>query len=292
MLSAEPATITGKRYPLLFASGETANGVPIINGQHPHDLFMELSALYKIVIGERASIHFYGGPRAEPALGPAAYPHRASASENPVAPLSHHMQDSSHIATNVATAGITYGALTWEVSGFHGREPDEQRWGIEGGAPNSLSSRLTINPTARWSGQFSIGRLNQLEAIHPLRPVLRTTASLSYTRPLARGSWASSAIWGRSNDLAYTQLPNIPSCRVPASARCTSSAFPPGSPARSTIRFSSNPRSMPVPTGGGHESKAPTRIPLCSTRSRRSSCSSMNAALPACRPTRPATSAI
>jgi hypothetical protein len=214
MLSAEPATITGKQYPLLFATGETANGVPIINGQHPHDLFMELAALYKIALGERTAIYLYGGPRAEPALGPPAYPHRASASEDPVAPISHHMQDSTHIATNAITAGIAYGPLTWEVSGFHGREPDEKRWGIEGGVPDSLATRLTVSPTARWSGQFSIGRLNRVEATHPLRPILRTTASASYTRPLSRGAWAglwaTTAIWGRNNDLSYTQLPNIP----------------------------------------------------------------------------------
>jgi hypothetical protein len=210
MLSAEPATITGKQYPLLFATGETANGVPIINGQHPHDLFMELAALYKIALGEGTSIHFYGGPRGEPALGPPAYPHRASSSEDPVAVISHHLQDSTHIATNVATIGLTHGPVTWEVSTFHGREPDEQRWGIEGGVPDSLSTRITVSPTARWSGQFSIGRLNRVEATHPLRPDLRTTASVSYVRPLAGGSWASTVIWGRNNDLSYTQLPNIP----------------------------------------------------------------------------------
>jgi hypothetical protein len=210
MLSAEPATISGKRYPLLFATGETANGVPIINGQHPHDFFMELAALYRIAIGERTAIHFYGGPRGEPALGPPAYLHRASASEDPVGVISHHLQDATHIATNVATIGITHGPVTWEVSGFHGREPDEKRWGIEGGAPDSLATRLTFSPTARWSGQFSIGRLNRVEATHPLRPILRSTASLTYIRPLPRGSWATTAIWGRNNDLSYTQLPNVP----------------------------------------------------------------------------------
>src|SRR6476469_9452390 len=142
MLSAEPATITGRRYPLLYANGETANGIPILNGQHPHDLFMELAASYKIRVGERGSVQIYGGPRGEPALGPPAYPHRSSASENPVAVISHHLQDSTHIATNVVTAGASYGPITWEVSGFHGREPDELRWGIESGAPDSLSTRL------------------------------------------------------------------------------------------------------------------------------------------------------
>lgn len=210
MFSLEPATITGGRYPLLFATGETAKGVPIINGQHPHDFFMELAALYSIRLGERASIHLYGGPRGEPALGPTAYPHRASSSENPVAVISHHLQDSTHIATNVATVGLNYGPATWEVSGFHGREPDEKRWGIEGGAIDSLSTRLTITPTARWTGQFSIGRINRQEATHPLRPALRSTASVMYVRPLSAGHWATSLIWGRNRDLEYTQLPNIP----------------------------------------------------------------------------------
>jgi hypothetical protein len=206
MLSAEPATISGRRYPLLFASGETAKGIPIINGQHPHDFVMELAASFKLPLGERTAFHVYGGPRGEPALGPPAYPHRASASENPVAVIGHHLQDSTHIATNVITAGITHGPVTWEVSGFHGREPDERRWGIEGGAIDSLSTRLTVTPATRWSAQFSIGRLNHVEITHPLRPALRTTASVTYST----GSWSTTAIWGRNNDLAYTQLPGLP----------------------------------------------------------------------------------
>jgi hypothetical protein len=210
MLSLEPATITSGRYPLLFATGETYHGIPIINGQHPHDLFMELAASYRIRLGERASFQLYGGPRGEPALGPPAYPHRPSASEDPVGTIGHHQQDSTHISTNVATAGVTYGPVTWEVSGFHGREPDEKRWGIESGPIDSLSSRLTVSPGTRWSGQFSIGRINRAETTHPLRPALRTTASLMYSRPFASGMWSTSLIWGRNHELEYTQLRNVP----------------------------------------------------------------------------------
>jgi hypothetical protein len=206
MLSAEPATVSGQRYPLLFAGGETANGVPIINGQHPHDFVMELAASFKFPMGERTMFHLYGGPRGEPALGPPAYPHRASASENPVAVISHHLQDSTHIATNVVTAGVTHGPVTWEVSGFHAREPDERRWGIEGGAIDSLSTRLTVTPGNRWSAQVSMGRLNRVEITHPLRPALRSTASVTYST----GAWSTTAIWGRNNDLSYTQLPGLP----------------------------------------------------------------------------------
>jgi hypothetical protein len=207
MLSAEAATVTSKRYPLLFSTGETANGVPIVNGQHPHDLFMELAASYQISFGESTTFTLYGGPRGEPALGPAAFPHRASASENPMAVMAHHIQDSTHISNNVVTAGITHGPVTWEVSGFNGREPDEHRWDLDKGSIDSLSTRLTVTPTSRWSGQFSIGRLNNREVLHPGRAALRTTASLTYGRQMSNGRWTSMLIWGRNHDLPYTQQP-------------------------------------------------------------------------------------
>jgi hypothetical protein len=210
MLSLEPATVTRRRYPLLFQGGETAFGVPIISGQHPHDFFMELAANYQLRLGERTSFHVYGGPRGEPALGPPAYPHRPSASENPVATLSHHFQDSTHIASNVVTAGITYGRVTGEVSGFHGREPGEHRWRLDTGGIDSLAARLTVHPTPRWTAQFSLGRINNREATHPLRDSLRQTASVMYIRPMASGHWATSLVWGRNHDLTYTQLPGPP----------------------------------------------------------------------------------
>lgn len=216
MLSLEPATITHRRYPLLLQTGETAFGIPVINGQHPHDFVMELGASYHLPLGERAALNIYGGPRGEPALGPTAFPHRVSSSENPIAVLSHHYQDSTHIATNVITAGLTLSRVTLEASGFHGREPDERRWGIESGAIDSLSGRLTVNLTPRWSGQFSVGRINNRENLHPLRDTFRTGASATYVRPMARGHWATSLIWGRSHDLAYTQPPMSPDSIFPA----------------------------------------------------------------------------
>ena len=210
MFSLEPATITGREYPLLFQEGETSSGLPIINGQHPHDAIMELAASYQLPLGEKASFTLYGGPRGEPALGPPAYPHRVSASENPIAPLGHHQEDSTHIATDVVTAGATYRFLTLEASGFHGREPDELRWGLEQGGIDSFSTRVTVTPASRWSAQFSAARLNRVEVVHPLRPDFRMTGSIMYVRPLARGHWATLALWGRNVDLSYTQLPGLP----------------------------------------------------------------------------------
>src|SRR6185437_11644788 len=124
MISLEPATVTNRFYPLLFQQGETAFGKPINDGQHPHDFIMELAALYDLRLGKNALLSFYAAPVGDPAMGPSAYAHRASASEDPVASLGHHLQDSTHIADDVVTGGLTYKNVRIEASGFHGREPD------------------------------------------------------------------------------------------------------------------------------------------------------------------------
>ena len=198
MLSLEPATVTGRRYPLLFQQGETAYGVPIVDGQHPHDFVMELAALYDWRVGERTLVSFYGAPVGDPAIGPTAYPHRASASENPVATLGHHQQDSTHIANDVVTVGVTHGMVRVEASGFHGREPDEFRWDINSGAIDSWSTRLTVQPGKNWSGQYSYARIASPEALFPTENQARTTASVMYNRAFAGGDWASTALWGRT----------------------------------------------------------------------------------------------
>ena len=125
--------MTGRRYPLLFQQGETAYGMPIVDGQHPHDFVMELAALYDWKLGEQTLLSFYGAPVGDPAIGPTAFPHRASAAENPVAALGHHQEDSTHIAYDVVTVGLTDGIVRVEGSGFHGREPNEHRWEISAG---------------------------------------------------------------------------------------------------------------------------------------------------------------
>src|SRR5258708_2627110 len=137
MLSLEPATVSQRRYPELFQQGETAFGRPIVDGQHPHDFFMELAAMYDYKLRENTLLSFYAAPMGDPAMGPPAYPHRPSASENPVAALGHHLQDSSHIADDVVTVGLTHRAVRVEASGFHGREPDEYRWDLDSGKMDS-----------------------------------------------------------------------------------------------------------------------------------------------------------
>jgi hypothetical protein len=200
MNSFEPATITERRYPELFQTGETAYGIPIVDGQHPHDLFMGLSVEYARPLGKHATLSAYYAPVGDPALGPVAYPHRASAMELPQATLGHHWQDSTHISDQVITAGIQYRIFRFEASGFHGMEPDENRWNIDYGGVDSWSGRLSAYPTANWALQVSAGRLSHPERQQP-GDVLRSTASIEYVKPLGdRTSWATSLIWGRNHD--------------------------------------------------------------------------------------------
>ena len=201
MFSLEPATITGRRYPLLFQQGETAFGVPIADGQHPHDFFMELAALYDLKLGAKTLLSFYAAPVGDPAIGPTAYPHRASAFENPVGTLGHHQEDSTHIAGDVVTVGLTQGIVRVEASGFHGREPNEHRWEIQQGTIDSWSTRLTVQPGQNWSGQYSYARLKSPEQLFPAEDQERMTASVMYNRQFRHGNWASTALWGRTRSL-------------------------------------------------------------------------------------------
>jgi len=144
----------------------------------------------------------------DPALGPLAYPHRESASEDPIAPLGHHLQDSSHIAADVITVGLTHKNVRLEASGFHGREPDESRWNINSGKIDSWSTRVTVNPGQNWSLQYSIGQLHRPEALNPNEDLRRMTASLMYNRPLRNGNWASTLLWGRNQSLSDGNVGN------------------------------------------------------------------------------------
>ena len=193
MISADP--LMGKRgYPLLLQTGETANGQPLIDRQHPHDFFMELAASYSRPLSRQSSVFVYAGLPGEPALGPPAFMHRFSGEENPEAPISHHWLDSTHITYGVATLGYVHGRVKIEGSVFRGREPDENRYDIESGRLDSGSVRLSVNPTANWALQLSRGRIKSPEALHADETVVRTTASAIYHR----GSMQTTLAWGRN----------------------------------------------------------------------------------------------
>jgi hypothetical protein len=208
MFSAEPATVSDRRYPLLFQQGETAYGVPIADGQHPHNFVMEIAALYDLKLAANTLLSLYAAPVGDPAIGPTAFPHRASAFEDPVATLGHHQEDSTHISDDVVTAGLTYRIFRIEASGFHGQEPDENRWTISQGGIDSWSTRFTVQPGTNWSAQYSYARIVSPEALFPNENQARMTASVMYNRPFHFGNWASTALWGHTRSLQDSAIFN------------------------------------------------------------------------------------
>jgi hypothetical protein len=208
MFSAESLTSPHPGFPELFQTGETYHGQPLVDHQHPHNVFAELAALYTVPINEKLSWLLYGGPSAEPALGPVTYMHRQSASENPEAPLGHHLQDSTHTSFGVVTTGFIFdaaklGYFKVEGSAFNGHEPNEERWSIQLGALNSWSFRATAAPSRNWTAEYSYGRVLHPEALDPNNE-LRQSAMVEYNRPLpggklGNGNWATSLIWGRKH---------------------------------------------------------------------------------------------
>ena len=201
MFSAESLTSPHPGFPELFQTGETYHGQPLVDHQHPHNLFAELSLLYRLPLAEKISWELYGGPSAEPALGPVTYIHRTSAAELPLAPLGHHLQDSTHTSFGVVTTGFTIDRVKLEACAFNGREPNEERWSIQRAALDSWSGRASIAPGRNWTAQYSIGRLEHPEALEP-GSQWRQTASVEYNRPIERGNWASSFVWGRVHKIA------------------------------------------------------------------------------------------
>jgi hypothetical protein len=200
MFSLEPWTIRGCGYPNLLASGEICKGEPIHDRQHQHDLLMEIAAQYNHPLAGSLRWEVYGGPAGEPALGPAAFPHRLSAMPNPLAPISHHWLDATHITFGVITTGVYGRRWKAEASAFNGREPDEERANLDVGALDSVSGRLWLLPTASLALQISAGHLADAEpgAAGGRIDVERVTASATFHRALATGFWASTVAWGRN----------------------------------------------------------------------------------------------
>jgi hypothetical protein len=204
MVSLEPFTVGECGYPDLLASGEFCDDQPLHDRQHPHDLFMELAAQYQRAINPRLAYQLYGAIAGEPTLGPVAYPHRVSALPNPLAPVSHHWLDSTHIAFGVVSAGLFQRRWKVEASAFNGREPDQDRYDWDLDRLDSVAGRLWVLPTDRLALQFSGGHLNEAEQHEiggPRTDVDRVTASATYHRPGGElRFWASTLAWGRNSE--------------------------------------------------------------------------------------------
>ena len=198
MLSLDPATVGKDGYREIFQVGEALNGRPLIDRQHPHDLFMQLAAVWRTPVSDSTGFTLAGAPVGEPALGPVAFMHRASAADNPTAPLSHHTFDSTHIAFGVVTAAVDHGPWVVEGSLFNGREPDENRWDFDFGRLDSVSGRVWYKPNDEWELQASSGHLKSPEAFEPGN-VVRSTASASWTQKNGATISSVTAGYGRND---------------------------------------------------------------------------------------------
>ena len=198
MVSLEPLTVGKRGYPLLLQTGETADGVShLVDRQHPHDLFMELAAVWTVSDATRSAFVYAGLP-GEPALGPPAFMHRYSGEANPESPIGHHWLDSTHITYGVTTVGLVQGGVKLEGSAFRGREPDQDRYDLETPKLDSWSTRLSWNPTPDWALQASIGRLESPEQLAPDVDTQRATASAMWSHRIAAGTLSAMAAWGRN----------------------------------------------------------------------------------------------
>ena len=201
MLSLDPA-MGRSGYPLLFATGESADGrTPLVDRQHPHDLFMELAGTWSHDLGGGKAVSLYAGLPGEPALGPPTFMHRVSGMDNPEAPIGHHWFDSTHITYGVVTGGFSTDHWKIEASAFKGREPDQHRWDIETPKLDSWSVRAFWNPTADLSFQLSTGHLHSPEQLEPDQNEQRTTASVTWNKPLGPDrSWATTIAWSDKDE--------------------------------------------------------------------------------------------
>jgi hypothetical protein len=202
MISLDPLTVTLKGYPLLFQSGESYKGEPLVDRQHPHDFFAALSVGYTQRLSEKVDVFGYFGYPGEPAISAPTFMHRVYALNDPDAPLSHHWQDATHITFGVATLGLRVDKFKLELSNFTGREPDEHRYDFDPMKFDSYSWRLSFNPNKSWAMQFSQAYIKSPEALHPEENIWRYTASALYASPVTMdGKYFTSAfVWGM-NDL-------------------------------------------------------------------------------------------
>ena len=197
MLSLEPATVPAAGFPLLLQTGEFYNGVHLHDAQHPHDFFMEVALNYRRPLNDWLGIEIYGGPAGEPALGPVAFMHRASAADDPIPPIGHHWQDSTHVTFGVATLGLYTSTLKLEGSWFNGREPDQNRWNFDLRPFDSFSVRLQALPDDHVAVQVSYGYLASPEPPNfqgVVTGVSRITASVQ----VSAAPVDATVVWGRN----------------------------------------------------------------------------------------------
>jgi hypothetical protein len=200
MASADPWTVGAKGYPLLLQSGESYKGAQLFDRQHPHDLWIELAALWERPVTRNLAASLYAAAVGEPAVGPPAFQHRPSAQSDPLAPLGHHWQDATHITYGAVTAGLFTRSVKLEASAFNGREPDERRTDLDFRRIDSYGARVAVSPGERWSLSAWYAYLRTPEELHPEESIHRYGAAAL----TARGRFNGALVWGANDRLNGT----------------------------------------------------------------------------------------
>jgi hypothetical protein len=197
MFSADPLIMGGSGYPLLYQTGETYQDEPLIDRQHPHDLFSELAIAFSYAFSRDVDAYVYFGFPGEPAIGPPAFMHRPSGLNIPDSPLGHHWQDATHIIYGVATTGIRFHRFKVDGSLFTGREPSEDRLWFDRPRFDSWSGRINFLPGNSMALQASYSYMHSPEVHEPEKDVNRITASVLHNAWLDQENVVSSAfVWG------------------------------------------------------------------------------------------------
>ncbi len=197
MVSLDAFTVGGNGYPHLFQTGESWKGQPLVNRQHPHDIFSELALGYSYAATQDIDLYGYAGIPGEPALGPPAFMHRPSALNIPEAPISHHWQDGTHITFGVATLGFRYKNMKLEGSSFTGREPGENRYNIDRPRFDSYAFRFSVNPSKSMALSASYGYVRSPEELEERVSIKRFNVSALHTINFPMNKTLSSTfVWG------------------------------------------------------------------------------------------------
>jgi len=197
MASADPWTVGARGYPLLLQSGESYNGAPLVDRQHPHDLWIELAALWERPLAKNLAASLYLAAVGEPAVGPPAFQHRPSTQSDPFAPLGHHWQDATHITYGAMTAGLFSRRVKVEASAFNGREPDAQRTDFDFRQIDSYGARVAVAPSPRWTMSAWYAYLDTPEELHPDESIHRYGAAVLTTQ----GGSNAALVWGANAKL-------------------------------------------------------------------------------------------
>ncbi|MBS0388402.1 MAG: hypothetical protein JSR15_07955, partial [Proteobacteria bacterium] len=177
---------------LLQVGEERSDGSAYIDAQHPHSSpVMGLVFSDTIALADQRTLKLSFAPRGESNDGPVAYMHRASARDNPDAPLGHHVgQDVGHISSTVLAARFRNGPWTVEASAFSGAEPEPTHVTLPIGALDSGALRLGYDVNADHRLMASVAHIKQADPAFPGTTSATRLSASTYDRFMARGQWS------------------------------------------------------------------------------------------------------